>query len=178
VSVTASDIDQVAVRAARSNARLNRARPRLAVVRAAGLVAPQLRAQQPYELILANILLAPLKRLARPLRRALAPGGRIVLSGLLAPQANAALSAYRLQGLRLERRITLDNWTTLVMRNGGTLKHDPEKAGRGPDPGWVPVFRKDHALPGRRHARVSARTAADLRCADRADRRRARTRPA
>jgi hypothetical protein len=25
------------------------------------------------------------------------------------------------------------------------LKHDPEKAGPGLDPGWIPVFRNDHA---------------------------------
>jgi ribosomal protein L11 methylase PrmA len=37
-----------------------------------------------------------------------------VLSGLLSSQANAALSAYR--GFALERRITLDGWTTLVLR--------------------------------------------------------------
>jgi hypothetical protein len=25
------------------------------------------------------------------------------------------------------------------------LKHDPEKACAGLDPGWIPVFRRDHA---------------------------------
>jgi pimeloyl-ACP methyl ester carboxylesterase len=29
----------------------------------------------------------------------------------------------------------------------GPLEHDPEKACPGPDPGWVPVFGKDHAPP-------------------------------
>jgi ribosomal protein L11 methyltransferase len=57
-----------------------------------------------------------LTRLAVPLRKLVAPGGRIVLSGLLPSHANAALSVYRAQGLALERRITLDNWVTLVMR--------------------------------------------------------------
>jgi ribosomal protein L11 methyltransferase len=46
----------------------------------------------------------------------LAPGGRIVLSGILNAQANAALAAYR--PLMLERRIALDGWTTLVLRRG------------------------------------------------------------
>jgi hypothetical protein len=27
------------------------------------------------------------------------------------------------------------------------LEHDPEKACPGLDPGWTPVFGKDHALP-------------------------------
>jgi ribosomal protein L11 methyltransferase len=42
-----------------------------------------------------------------------APGARIVLSGLLPAQANAALAAYR--ACALERRIDLDGWTTLVL---------------------------------------------------------------
>src|SRR5438874_1988427 len=29
--------------------------------------------------------------------------------------------------------------------HGGVLKHDPEKACPGLDPGWNPVFGKDHA---------------------------------
>jgi ribosomal protein L11 methyltransferase len=46
----------------------------------------------------------------------LAPGGRIVLSGILHTQANAALAAYR--PLTLERRFELDGWTTLMLRRG------------------------------------------------------------
>jgi ribosomal protein L11 methyltransferase len=41
--------------------------------------------------------------------------GRVILSGLLPAHANAALAAYRTQGLRLERRIALDGWVTLVL---------------------------------------------------------------
>jgi ribosomal protein L11 methyltransferase len=59
-----------------------------------------------------------LQRLATPMARLVAPGGRVVLSGLLAAQANAALASYRAQGLRLVRRIVLDGWATLVLRRG------------------------------------------------------------
>jgi ribosomal protein L11 methyltransferase len=112
--VLATDIDTVAVRAARANARLNRAGALIAVVQASGVTAPAIRACAPFDLVLANILLGPLRRLAAPLGKIVAPGGRVVLSGLLAAQANAALAAYR--GFALERRITLDGWTTLVLR--------------------------------------------------------------
>ena len=84
------------------------------VLRANGLAAPAIRARAPFDLVFANILLAPLQRLAAPLTGIIAPGGCVVLSGLLASQANAARAAYH--GLRLERRITLDGWTTLVLR--------------------------------------------------------------
>jgi len=111
--VFATDIDAAAVRLARANAQLNRAGALVAIVQADGVTGRRVRAGAPYDLVFANILLRPLQRFAAPLRRIAAPGARIVLSGLLATQANAALVAYR--GFVLERRITLDGWTTLVL---------------------------------------------------------------
>jgi hypothetical protein len=35
---------------------------------------------------------------------------------LLPSQTNAALTAYAAQGLRLERRLVLEGWATLVLR--------------------------------------------------------------
>ena len=115
-AIVASDIDPVAVRAARANARLNRAAPLITFARAAGTGASIIAAAAPYDLILANILLGPLTRLAVPLRKLMAPGARIVLSGLLPSHANAALTIYRAQGLILERRIQREGWTTLVLK--------------------------------------------------------------
>ncbi len=111
--VLATDIDAAAVRVARANARLNRVGPLVEVVQAAGVAAPVIRARAPFDLVFANILLEPLQRLAAPLAKIVAPGGRVVLSGLLTAQANAALAAYH--AFRLERRIMLDGWTTVVL---------------------------------------------------------------
>jgi ribosomal protein L11 methyltransferase len=118
MQVVASDIDIRAVEAARANARLNRAAPFIMLTRAAGCNAPAIRRGKLYDLILANILLAPLVRLAVPLTRLAAPGALVVLSGLLPAHANAVLSLYRAQGLTLERRIALDGWVTLILRHG------------------------------------------------------------
>jgi ribosomal protein L11 methyltransferase len=117
--VIAVDIDPHAVRIARDNARLNRAGAYVTTVRAAGLNARAIASRAPFDLVFANILLGPLQRLAVPVARALAPGACVVLSGLLTSQANAALSAYRAQGLVLKRRIVLENWMTLVMMAPG-----------------------------------------------------------
>jgi ribosomal protein L11 methyltransferase len=115
-SVVATDIDIGSVRVARENARLNRSGGRITFIHADGLSAPEIRGRGPFDLIFANILLGPLKRLAAPIRSVLAPGGCIVLSGILHAQANALLAAYR--PLRLERRFELEGWTTLVLRRG------------------------------------------------------------
>ena len=116
VPVLASDIDIRAVTTARESARRNRAGAFVHVVHAGGLAGRRFRARAPFALVLANILLAPLRRLATPMAGLVAPGGRVVLSGLLAAQASAALAAYRTRGLTLERRIALEGWVTLVLR--------------------------------------------------------------
>jgi ribosomal protein L11 methyltransferase len=114
--VLATDNDPVAVAAAKANARRNRAGAWVETIRADGCRG--LARRPPFDLILANILLGPLMRMAAPLAQSLAPSGRIVLSGLLPSQANAALAIYRAQGLALERSFTLDNWVTLLLRRG------------------------------------------------------------
>ena len=117
--VLASDIDGRAVRIARDNAERNGEAIRVRVIEAAGVGAGVFHRQAPYPLIAANILLAPLKHLAAPLARLTAPGGSMILSGILAEQADAALAAYRAQGLRLACRITLEGWVTLVLTRTG-----------------------------------------------------------
>ncbi|HET7802673.1 MAG TPA: 50S ribosomal protein L11 methyltransferase [Pseudolabrys sp.] len=124
--ITASDIDARAIETARENARINRAAPLLAFVRASGTAVRAITSAAPYQLIFANILLGALARLAVPLGRLTAPGARIVLSGLLPGHANAALAIYRAQGLVLEKRITLDGWVTLVVHR----KTKPPRAGK------------------------------------------------
>jgi ribosomal protein L11 methyltransferase len=119
-AVLTTDIDPVAVRVANANARHNGVATFITNRVADGRRGlPKFGPWRgPFDLILANILLGPLTRMAPQLARRLAPGGAIVLSGLLPNQASAAISAYRAQGLALERRTILENWATLVMRRG------------------------------------------------------------
>jgi len=119
--VIASDIDRVAVNAARNNARLNCA-PHIAFIHAPGASARAITVAGPFDLIFANILLGPLTRLAVPIRKLAAANARVVLSGLLPSHANAALAHYAAQGFHLERRIPLDGWMTLVLRRGGCAR--------------------------------------------------------
>jgi len=113
--VIAGDIDARAAAVARQNAVLNGVAPLVEVVHAAGLRSPRIRARAPFDLVFANILLGPLARLARPMAGLVAPGGQVILSGLLPGEANAALSAYRRCGLVLVRRMALESWMTLVL---------------------------------------------------------------
>ena len=113
--VVAGDIDAVSVVTARANARANRAGSYVRPVRARGTGHPALAAGAPYDLIFANILARPLRDLAPALRRLLAPGGHIVLSGLLARDVPGVLAAYRAQALPLVARRDIEGWATLCV---------------------------------------------------------------
>ena len=115
VPVTASDIDPVAVRETLANARANGMAPWVDGVAAAGLTAPALAGRGRFDLVVANILARPLVRLAADLRAALAPGGALVLSGLLKKQERQVLAAYLPLGFCLRRRIVLGDWSTLSL---------------------------------------------------------------
>ena len=88
--VLATDIDLGSVLAARGNARLNGVGPLVECVHAAGFDAPQITARGPFDLVFANILLGPLKRLAAPMGRTIPPGANVILSGLMVAHVPAA----------------------------------------------------------------------------------------
>ncbi len=113
--ILASDNDPIATGIARANARLNRVGDRVRTVTAAGLAHAALRSGGPYDLILANILAAPLVQLAPAFAKARAPDGVLVLSGLLVVQTREVLGAYRAQGLRCRARLARGEWMTLVL---------------------------------------------------------------
>jgi ribosomal protein L11 methyltransferase len=118
--VLAVDNDPVAVRVARENAELNRLAARMRACAGDGYRRrPLARTRGRFDLVLANILSRPLQKMAPDLRRVLAPGGRAVVSGLLRHQEAEVLAAHRAQGLVLERRLRLDDWSVLQLRRPG-----------------------------------------------------------
>jgi len=118
--VIGSDIDPVSVAVAASNARRNRERlgrstGRLEFVTAKGMDAPRLRQRAPYDLILANILAAPLVGMAGDVAGALAPRGVLVLAGLLNSQRQRVVAAYKARGLVPLFQPQVSEWPTLVL---------------------------------------------------------------
>jgi ribosomal protein L11 methyltransferase len=114
--VLASDIDPPSVQVARENARLNVSGHLVQAIRATGFAAPQFAKAAPFDLVLANILANPLRQLAAPMARHLAPGALVILSGLLTPQAPAVIAAYRARGLVPLRHLRIEGWSSLLLR--------------------------------------------------------------
>ena len=114
--VMAVDNDRDAVRMTGENARDNRVAGLITVRRSEGYRRAAVARAGPYDLITANILAEPLMAMATDLAAHLAPGGQVVLAGLLDRQAGAVLARHRGQGLTLRRRYRLGDWTALVLQ--------------------------------------------------------------
>ena len=115
----ATDIDPVAVDVARENAAINQVAlghgaGELLLAVADGMDSPVLTARAPFDLIIANILAGPLIELASGFAAGLAPGGTIILAGLLDTQADAVIGAYEAVGLTC-RVQSGGQWPVLVL---------------------------------------------------------------
>jgi ribosomal protein L11 methyltransferase len=118
---TASDIDAVCGPVVAENAALNAITlgdgpGKLAMVIAPGMEHPLLRAAAPYDLLIANILAGPLAELARDFAKAVAPGGSVLLAGLLTEQEPTVRAAYTRAGFSLRARMVRGNWSILWLR--------------------------------------------------------------
>jgi ribosomal protein L11 methyltransferase len=104
--VIAVDHDPQAILASRDNAIRNRVDERFEVYLDSDFPA------QPVELVLANILANVLIELQPQIERLVAPGGELVLSGILADQASAVASAYATT-LQVDPPQLFDDWVLL-----------------------------------------------------------------
>ncbi len=109
-----TDIDAESIRVANENRRNNRIGRALTLLVANGANHSEIRTRGPYDLIMANILARPLVSLSKDIARLVAPGGRIILSGLLNFQEPQVRAAYQGRNLKLVDRRRLNGWSTLV----------------------------------------------------------------
>ncbi len=80
-----------------------------------GFAARKVKQGAPFDLIIANILAAPLIEMAHIAAPCLSPKGYMLLSGILKTQAAAVKRAYREQGLKPIKMITRGDWVTMVL---------------------------------------------------------------
>ncbi len=116
IPVLATDIDPVAVAVAARNARLNGVAGLVETATAPGFADPLFARRGPFDLIVANILAKPLMKLAPHMAAHLAPGGSIVLSGILERQRDAVVAAYNGQRFRHVRTLRREGWVTIHLK--------------------------------------------------------------
>jgi ribosomal protein L11 methyltransferase len=102
------DTDPIAVESTLANARLNGLTRRIRVRRGS---LPS--GEGPFDLVLANLIASLLVQLAVPLRDEMAPGGRLLASGIFRDREDDVRTAFEAAGLRLGRRWAEEDWVAL-----------------------------------------------------------------
>jgi ribosomal protein L11 methyltransferase len=102
------DTDPIAVESTLANARLNGLTRRISVRQ--GSVPT---GERPFDLVLANLIASLLVQLAPLLRDELAPGGRILASGIFRDREDDVVAAFGAAGLRMGRRWAEEDWVAL-----------------------------------------------------------------
>jgi len=112
--VVGTENDPVALEAARQAAELN------GISGVEWMLVPDpARVPGRFQIVVANILLNTLEELAKAIASKVAPGGRLVLSGLLSSQADPALRAYQEEGLRPLQRKEREGWVRVELTRPG-----------------------------------------------------------
>lgn len=116
-SVTALDIDPLAVRIARQNVAANGVADRVHVHYAE---LRDLRSSEsaPFDLCTANLTADILVGLAADLAAALSPSGTLIASGMVGEGRPEVLAAFRRVGLRPWRDVRLEDWVAVWARRG------------------------------------------------------------
>ncbi len=115
-NVIASDIDSVAYSVAKMNILANGLDRNIQCFEASGFAHEQIKTKNPFDLIFANILLAPLLAIATDISKYSLSGGYVVLSGILSEQAELVVNKYTGVGFSLSNKIEIGEWVTIIFR--------------------------------------------------------------
>jgi len=110
------DLDAQAIAVATHNAALNALQERVQFLHGSWQVVTG-----QFPCITANIYLGPLVEMLQPLTRYLAPGGTIILSGLLVSQEATMRTAVKGAGLAVQERLVEDGWVALAVRHSSKV---------------------------------------------------------
>ena len=112
-SVVALDVDPDAIAAARVNASRNGCAARVELL----MAGPEsLRGVPPFPLILANLLAHTHLALAPHYRRLAAPGGALILGGILEHEDTDVIAALKAAGFAPLERLVIEGWSSLLMK--------------------------------------------------------------
>ena len=111
--VLATDIAKSAVETLAHNIATNDVAS-ITPIHADGFAHPAIAARAPFDLIVMNILPAPLLKLAVAANSHLAAGGVLILAGILIANQSIIIQSYQSLDLELTSRIVIGDWVTLL----------------------------------------------------------------
>lgn len=113
--IVAVDIDEKSIETAGRNCHLNKVENKINLSVSDGYNSSFVENNGPYDIILSNILAAPLIEMAASLAENLKSGGFCILSGFLIRSSEDVIEAHKKQGLKLVEKKIKNNWVTVLM---------------------------------------------------------------
>ena len=107
------EIDHRAAHIAAINVKQNGLANRVRIIAGDGA---RYTAGKKFDLVFANILMRPLIGLAPRIAPAVAPGGTLILSGLITHQVPLVRAAYENRGLKVKAILRKETWATLICK--------------------------------------------------------------
>ncbi len=113
-NVIASDIDKTSTEICIDNFQLNNVD--IPCYHCAGIDHQEIKNSAPFDLVIANILLAPLLELCSEINSILSTNGFIILSGFLIEQEDELVEKYSAHKFELRHTLRKDQWSCLIMQ--------------------------------------------------------------
>jgi len=113
--VLAVDIDPLSLKVTEDNIRRNHLKDKIKLLRAGAKINKRL-SNQNFDLIVANLFAAELKRLGEYLVRHLDPGGYLAISGILPDQTPELVRFYKKLGMKILKKKEQDQWIAVLMK--------------------------------------------------------------
>ena len=111
-SVRALDLDEIAVKAAGLNAKLNKVQDRVNVFHGNLLEA----IDDPADVVVANILAEIIMSFTDDAYQAVKPGGIYITSGIIAQKKNDVKQALEASGFAIEDIMMMEDWVTIISK--------------------------------------------------------------
>ena len=116
LNIIAADIDPESVDVTHSNTITNSCENSITSILSNGYENPIIKQQAPYDLILANILLNPLKEMAKDAYSNLSPSGYYLISGFITNQLEDVITHHQNIGFKHIATYNQDNWHAVLLQ--------------------------------------------------------------
>lgn len=113
-SVLATDIEATSIRMTQENAAANGLSSKVKALQTGDLQHPMVQNAAPFDLVMMNILSGPLLQLAHAASEVLAPGGVVMLSGMLQHEVGQIKAAYEGCDIAFMHQLGLQQWHALI----------------------------------------------------------------
>ncbi|MCQ6278158.1 50S ribosomal protein L11 methyltransferase [Bacillus sp. EB600] len=111
--IRAFDLDEVAVKSARLNIKLNKVNDRVTVSQNNLLDGVE---DQAADVVVANILAEVILRFTEDVARVVNPGGHFIASGIIQPKKDQVKDALIQAGFEIEESIVMEDWVALIAK--------------------------------------------------------------